>query len=137
MGNIKNWDDIQESSYINQEGRYTLKVIEATKGEDGRYTQTTANGKEFHKYVCSTKEGDKIAVTLWLSDAALWRYKKFASACGVPTTGNVDFDILPGSIVGRKFIADVKKQPDKTDIVTGEVKESKFYEVSAFFEYKE
>lgn len=132
MGNIMNWDDIQETQYINKDGRYTLKVMEATKGQDGNYTQTTANGKEYHKYICATKEGEQIQLTLWLSQSAMWRYKRFASACGVKTEGNFDLDSIPATMVGRKFIAEVKKQPDKQDIVTGEIKESKYYEIATF-----
>lgn len=132
MGTIKNWDDIQETQYINSEGRYTLKVIEALKGQDGNYTQSTANGKEFHKYLCATKEGEQIQLTLWLSDSAMWRYKKFVSACGVEAKGNFDLDTLPSIMVGKKFVADVRKQPAKEDIVTGEIKESKYYEIATF-----
>ncbi len=137
MGTIKNWDDIQETQYIGSEGRYTLKVMEALKGQDGNYRQTTANGKEFHKYLCATKEGEQINVTLWLTDSAMWRYKRFASACGVKTEGAFDLDSLPSTLVGRKFVAEVKKQPAKEDIVTGEIKESKYYEVATFHKIEE
>lgn len=133
MENIKNWDDIVESSYISEEGRYTLKIVEIAKNEDGEITQTSANGKEFHKYICQTKEGDKISISLYLIDNALWKYKAFVKACGLPVTGMVNFNELPKSLIGRKFVGEVKRQPDKINVETGLPEPSKYFEVAKFY----
>ena len=133
MDNIKNWDDIVESSYINEEGKYTLKIVEVVKDENGNATLTSANGKEYHKYVCQTKEGEKISVSLYLVDNALWKYKAFVKACGLPTTGMVDFNTLPQMLLGRKFIGEVKRQPDKINVETGLPEQSKYFDVAKFY----
>lgn len=131
--NVRNWDDIVEASYINEEGRYTLKIVEIVKDEDGEITQTSANGKLFHKYICQTKEGERISVSLYLVDNALWKYKAFVKACGLPTTGSVDFDELPKSLIGRKFVGEVKRQPDRINVTTGEPEPSKYFDVVKFY----
>ena len=133
MDNIKNWDDIVESSYISEEGKYTLKIVEVVKDENGNTTLTSANGKEYHKYVCQTKEGEKISVSLYLVDNALWKYKAFVKACGLPTTGMVDFNMLPQMLLGRKFIGEVKRQPDKINVETGLPEQSKYFDVAKFY----
>lgn len=133
MDNIKNWDDIVESSYISEEGKYTLKIVEVMKDENGNSTLTSANGKEYHKYVCQTKEGEKISVSLYLVDNALWKYKAFVKACGLPTTGMVDFNMLPQMLLGRKFIGEVKRQPDKINVETGLPEQSKYFDVAKFY----
>lgn len=131
---IKNWDDIVETSYINREDRYTLKIVEIAKDVNGNITQTSSNGKEFHKYICETKEGERITLSLYLNDSALWKYKKFASACGINTKGGaVDFDTLPNQLLGRKFVGDVKRQPPRPNIETGVIEESKYFNIEQFY----
>lgn len=136
MEKIQNWDNIKETEYISQEGKYTLKVKEILKDESGNITQTSANGKEFHKYLCETKDGEQITLSLYLVDNALWKYKAFVKACGLPTTGVVNFDELPKSLVGRKFVGEVKRQPDKLDITTGEKVQSKYFNIEKFYPYE-
>jgi hypothetical protein len=123
---IYNWDDIQETQYINEEGEYTLKIMSHEEKE-------TANGNDCHVYTCQTKDGEVIKVSLYLSEKALWKYKAFVKACGLPTTGSVNFNELPKSLVGRKFIGSVKRQPPKTNVATGELEESKYFEVAKFY----
>lgn len=137
MNKIQNWDDIKETEYISEEGRYTLKVMAVAKDDEGNITQTSANGKEFHKYICETKDGQQITLSLYLVDNALWKYKAFVKACGVPTTGSVNFDELPKSLVGRKFIGEVKRQPDKLNVTTGEKEPSKYFNIEKFYPYEE
>ena len=121
-----NLDDIKESSYINKAGRHTLKIKSFTSG-------VSQNEKEYHKYECENVDGEKITVTLYLVENAMWKYKNFIKACGLPGTGVVNFDTLPNTLVGKSFVGEVQKQPDRVDIVTGETKESKYYEVSKFY----
>lgn len=121
-----NLDDIKESSYIDKAGKYTLTIT-------GYKSDVSQNGKEFHKFECESEDGGKINITLYLIENAMWKYKAFIKACGLPGTGVVNLDTLPQTLVGKKFVGDVQKQPNRTDIVTGEVVESKYYEVSKFY----
>lgn len=121
-----NWDDVQETSYINEEGKYTLKVM---KFEN----KTTANGNDCHSFICQTKDGDQITVNLYLVEKAMWKYKNFVKACGVTASGVANLDELPKTLVGKKFIGEVKRQPDRLNIETGEKEPSKYFEVAKFF----
>lgn len=134
---IVNWDDIQETEYINEEGEYTLKIIEVAKDEDGNETQMSTNGKEFHKYICENKEHQRINISLYIIDKAMWKYKAFVSACGLPTTGSVDVYSLPKMLVGKKFIGVVKRQPDRINVETGMPEQSKYFEVTKFYKVEE
>lgn len=122
-----NWDNIKESSYISNEGKYTLTIKKVTIGE----SQT--NHTEYHKYECESNDGEKINVTLYLSDTAMWKYKNFVKACGLTAKGIDNLDTLPNTLVGKKFVGEVKKQADKIDVVTGNKIESKYYEVTKFY----
>ena len=122
-----NLDEVKESSYINKEGKYTLTIKNFTIGE----SQT--NHTEYHKYECESVDGEKISVTLYLVENAMWKYKAFIKACGLPGTGTVNLDILPNTLVGKKFVGEIKKQADKIDIATGNKVESKYYEVAKFY----
>lgn len=130
-----NLDDVKENSYIEKEGTYTLKIVKVAEDDDGCTTQMTANGNEFHKYICETKEGEKISVTLYLVDKAMWKYKAFLSACGIDTNGFVfdtdDFD--PESLIGKKFKGEVRRCPAKINVETGAKEESKYFEVAKFY----
>lgn len=137
MDKIQNWDDINETSYISEEGKYTLKIVEVAKDSEGNITQISANGKEFHKYVCETRDGQRITLSLYLVDNALWKYKAFVKACGLPATGIVNFNELPKSLVGRKFIGEVKRQPDRLNVTTGEMEQSKYFNVEKFYPISE
>lgn len=137
MDKIFNWDDIKETEYISQEGRYGLKIIGIAKDEEGNITQTSANGKEFHKYICETKDGEQITLSLYLAENALWKYKAFAKACGLPVTGVVNFDELPKSLLGRKFVGEVKRQAPKLNVTTGVVEPSKYFNIEKFYPYSE
>lgn len=126
MARIVNWDDITESSFINEEGKYTLKIMEHKR-------TTTANNNECDVFACQTKDGEKINVSLYLVDKALWKYKKFMKACGLdPKTCN-DLDEIPKLLVGKKFEGLVKRQPDKLNIETGLPEKSKYFEVAEFY----
>lgn len=132
MEKIQNWDNIQETRYIDKEGAYTLKIVDIAKDENGNVTQETPNGKEYHKYLCKTQDGEEINVTLYLVEKALWKYKKFVSACGLETKGQVNFDELPKLLLGKKFIGTVKRQAPKMNVETGLMEESKYFEVAEF-----
>lgn len=130
-----NLDDIQEQSYLETEGQHTLKIIKVAEDEDGNTTQVTANGNEFHKYVCETQNHEKIYVTLYILEKAMWKYKAFLSALGLDTKGLVfDSDTFdPESLVGKFFIGEVKRCPDKLNIETGLKEQSKYFEVVKFY----
>jgi len=130
---LKNWDEVKESSYINAEGRYTFTVTEVIKDESGNVTQTSTNGKPYHKYLCTSADGDKITLSLYIIDNALWKYKSFVKACGLEAKGNVDFDTLPQQLIGKKFVGEVKRCAPKMNFVTGEKEESKYFEIAKYF----
>ena len=54
-------------------------------------------------------------------------------ACGLPGTGVVNLETLPQTLVGKKFIGEVQKQPDRLNVLTGMKEESKDYEVAKFY----
>lgn len=132
-----NLDDVKEQSYINEAGRYTLKIVDVAKDQDGCITQLTSGGKEFHKFVCEDRDGNRINNSLYLSDKSIWRYKKFLIALGIDTTGMVidteKFD--PRTLIGKKFEADVVRcQPKLNE--NGEYEESKYFEIDNFYPVK-
>lgn len=123
---IKNWEDIKESSFLQQEGSFTFTV------KDVDASQLSQAGEPKHVYTCETEDGATISLQLSLSDKALWKYKQFAHACGLDTSqGQVDFDALPNIIKGRKFIGVVKQsEPQKT--ITGEISDKRYYNIVEF-----
>lgn len=123
---LKNWDDYAENEYINQEGRYLLKII-------GFEEKTTANDKVCHVFSCENIDHEKINVNLYLVDKAMWKYKMFVKACGVEAKGQFDTQEFPKTLIGKKFIGEVRRQPDRTDIVTGDVIPGKYMEVKNFY----
>lgn len=130
-----NLDDIKESKYIDEEGSYTLKIVKVAEDEHGNTTQTSANkNTEFHKYNCETKDGQKISVTLYITENSMWKYKAFLSACGINTTGFVmdtdEFD--PTTLVGKRFVGEVRRCAPKLNIATNEYEPSKYFEVVKF-----
>lgn len=123
---ITNWDEIEESKYIDTEGSYTLKIVKFESKE-------TANGNECHVYTCETQDKEKINVNLYVVDKALWKYKNFIKACGLEAKGEINWDNLTKSLIGKKFIGEVRRQPDKPNVVTGEMEQSKYFEVAKFY----
>jgi hypothetical protein len=132
---VYNFDDIQESKYIGTEGSYTLKIIKVAEDEFGNTTQVSANkNTEFHKYVCENQEHEKINVTLYITSNSMWKYRDFMKACGVDTKGFVmDTDKFdPETMVGKKFVGEVKRCAPKLNIATNEYEPSKYFEVVKF-----
>jgi dipeptidyl aminopeptidase/acylaminoacyl peptidase len=133
-----NLDDVKEQSYINEEGEYTLKVIDVAKDSDGNITQETSTGTPFHKYICETEDGARINNSLYMSDKAIWRYKQFLSALGVDVKGLVidtdNFD--PRKYIDKSFKATVVRcQPKLNEY--GEYEESKYFEISKFYKIED
>lgn len=129
MEKIFNWDDFSESSYINEEGRYGLKIT-------GFESKETANGNACHVYKCQSKDGGQISVNLYLVEKAMWKYKAFVKACGLSVEGQGNLDELPKALVGKKFTGEVKRQPDKLNIETGLPEQSKYFEVVKFYPFE-
>lgn len=130
-----NLDDVKESKYIEQEGEHTLKIVKVAEDEFGNTTQVSANkNTEFHKYVCENKEGEKINVTLYITENSMWKYKAFLSALGVNVKGFVmDTEVFdPETLVGKKFIGSVSRCAPKLNIATNEYEQSKYFEVVKF-----
>lgn len=130
-----NLDDVKEIKYIEQEGEHTLKIVKVAEDEFGNTTQVSANkNTEFHKYVCENREGEKINVTLYITENSMWKYKAFLSALGVNVKGFVmDTDKFdPETLVGKKFVGEVKRCAPKLNIATNEYEQSKYFEVVKF-----
>lgn len=131
-----NLDDVQEQSYIDSEGYYTLKVVKVAEDEDGNTLQISANkNTEYHKYICQTREGEKISVTLYITANSMWKYKAFLTALGIDTKGFVmdteEFD--PETLIGKKFVGEVRRCPAKINVETGVKEESKYFEIVKFY----
>lgn len=128
-----NWDEVGSSNYISAEGNYTLKITGVAKDQEGNVTQLSANSKEFHKYMCETRDGEKISVTLYLVEGAMWKYKKFLEAMGLNLKDYTNVYDIPNRIVGNKFVGVVKsKVIDKVDVETGVKEQKTVYEVAEF-----
>lgn len=128
-----NWDEVGSSNYISAEGNYTLKITGVAKDQEGNITQLSANSKEFHKYMCETRDGEKISVTLYLVEGAMWKYKKFLEAMGLNLKDYTNVYDIPNRIVGNKFVGVVKsKVIDKVDVETGAKEQKTVYEVAEF-----
>lgn len=123
---IYNWEDIKESSFIQQEGTYTFTIKDIDENTLSR------SGEPKHVYTCESENGGLITLQLSLSVKALWKYKQFATACGINTKqGQVDFDALPQVLIGKKFIGVVtKSEPQRT--ITGELSDKVYYNITSF-----
>lgn len=127
---IVNWDDISENSYINEAGKYTLKVMSFEN-------KVTANGTECHVFTCETKDKASIKVNLYVVEKALWKYKAFVKACGIDPKGSSDLATLAQSLIGRKFVGEVTRQRDQINVETGLMEQSKYFEVSKFYKLED
>lgn len=132
-----NWDDVQEEIYITEEGNYTFKIIELLEDVMGNTIQVNPNGKEYHEYKCRTKDGATIKIKMYLSDKALFMYKKLLRACGIDAKGDMELDNIPNLVLGKKFIGIVKRNPDTIDVATGQSVPSKFFNISDFLPVQE
>ena len=126
MEKMHNWDNDVESKFIDTEGTYTFKI---TKYE----SKETPNGNECHTYTCTAEDGGLINLSLYLVEKAMWKYKMFVKACGLKAEGMVNLDELPNQLVGKSFVGEVKRQPDKLNIVTGLPEPSKYFEIAKFY----
>lgn len=120
-----NLDEIKDSEYISEEGKYrlTVKSVEFT---------TTDNGNDCHNFKCENEDGLKITVSFYFTEKALWRYKKFLEALGHSGKGSIDEQQTSNNAVGKSFIGDVKRKKPRLNIVTNEMEESKYFEVVSF-----
>jgi hypothetical protein len=126
MSNIINLDEISTNGFIDKEGAYTLTVKSFEK-------QTTANkGTEVHKFVCESEDGERITLSLYITEKSMWKYKLFLKALGHSGEGNVDLDTIGNACIGKKFIGTVKKEAPRVNIVTGETEEGKYFEIVKF-----
>lgn len=123
---IKNWDEVKELQYVQEEGEYTFTIKAYETGE-------SANGNEYHKYTCETADGESLNVSFYLTDKALWKYKMFVKALGLPTTGLVDFESLPSTLVGKQFVGEVTQRTStRMNAETGAPEEKTYFEISKF-----
>ena len=120
-----NLDEIKDSEYINEEGKYKLTIKEVD-------FSTTDNGNDCHTFKCENEDGLKISVSFYFTEKALWRYRKFLEALGHPGKGNIDEQSTSKSAVGKSFLAEVKRKKPRLNIVTNEMEESKYFEVVSF-----
>ena len=120
-----NLDDIKDSEYLSEEGDFTLTIKDVEIGE-------SINGNPQHTFKCETDDGDKINLTLYLTEKSLWKYKKFLKALGHTGEGTIDEDSVSKGAVGKRFIGTVKRKKPQVNIVTGETTESKYFEVVDF-----
>lgn len=121
-----NLDNIKDSDYISEEGTYTLVI-------DGVDISTTLNDNVCHNFHCHDEEtGLKISCPFYFTEKALFRYKKFIKMFDSTLCGDIDEDTVSNSLIGKTFIADVKRKKPRVNIVTGDTEESKFFEIVSF-----
>lgn len=119
-----NLDDVRENEYVSQAGTYTFEVVDVE-------FITTKNGNPCHTFKCETVDGEKLNLSIYLTEKSMWKYKMFLKALGHPATGEINEEEVSKRCIGKHFKGTVAKQI-KDDLVTGEKVESKYFEIVKF-----
>lgn len=119
-----NFDEVEETSYINQEGTYTVKV-------NSFKVKTLPDERIIHEFYFKTQDGAMIKHGFFMTKKAIFFYKKFIKALGHEAKGELDVDALSPKLIDKKLIITVKRQdPKRNDF--GQLEESKFFNITDF-----
>lgn len=126
-----NWDDVKVSdrTSVQQEGTYTFKVGDVE-------TQISKNGDDMVVVNCDTKDEGSLRMYFLLNDKNLWKIKKFATAVDETALKNSDPEEVLKSLLGKKFIGVVTKQPPRLDPQTQTMVEGKYLEISSYRKFE-
>lgn len=125
-----NFNDIVESSYIDDEGQQVLKLVTY---ED---IVSSVQGLPGHRYQCERADGARIKLDFYYTNnIGLIKYKQLLKALKFTETQlqAINIETLPEQIIGKKFLATIKRQkPRETlDVTTGDkiIEESRYFEI--------
>ena len=121
---VFNFDEVQESKFINEEGEQLLKII--------KFDIKEVNDKLVHSFTCINKDKQQIKVDFFITENALWRYKMFISALGISASGTLDVSIVSPRLIDKKFIGYIKRKETTVNAVTGIETPSKYFEITTF-----
>lgn len=126
---IINLDNIEvkefsDKKYLKEDGEYVVTVSGYEKG-------TTSNGTPYLKFECKTDNEEYISTSLYLSEKAMWKFKKFLLALGHPGVGGIEVEDAAKQCLNRRFVV-VCSHRDTVDPVTNEKTQSKYLEVVDF-----
>lgn len=84
-------------------------------------SRESQSGKEGIEFTIKLENGRQVYDTFWLSEAALWRFKKFLISAGVPADeveGDYDFD--PQEFIGTDVVVTIEdpdeRWPNRTNV---------------------
>lgn len=126
---IINLEDIEvkdgNKTYLKDDGEYEVTIVNAEEGVSSN------KGTPYIKFECKTDDDRYISTSLYLTQSAMWRFKKFIMALKHPGTGSVDPFIISKNCIGKKCIV-ICAHPEKINPVTNEKEFSKYLEVIDF-----
>ena len=109
MGTI-NFNEIKENTYIDTEGEQILKLVSY---ED---VVSSVKGLPGHRYQCENSNGEKIKLDFYYTnEIGLIKYKQLLKALKFTETQlqAINIDTLPEQILGKKFLAFIRRQKSK------------------------
>lgn len=109
-------------TFLKDDGEYKVTVVNVEQGVSSN------KGTPYMKFECKTDDDRYCSTSLYLTESAMWRFKKFIMALGHPGTGSVDPVTLGKTCLGRQCIV-VCAHPEKINPITNEKEVSKYLEV--------
>lgn len=123
---IVDFTQVKETSFIDKEGVYTFTI---KKYEP----KINSNEKPYDRYFIESVDGEAMMVDFYIQENALFRYKAFLSALGVDVSiKSIDLNTLPQTLIGKIFIGTVKRRAPQLDLLTGDMVESKYFDIVKF-----
>ena len=113
---------MSDKNFLKDDGEYVVTVESFEEGVSSN------KGTPYIKFECKTDDDRYCSTSLYLTDTAMWRFKKFIMALGHPGTGNIDPLLIAKNCIGKKMIV-VCAHPEKVNPVTNEKEVSKYLEV--------
>lgn len=120
------FSNIEAFTPITADGYYVLKISGYETGA------SEMKGTPYIRFKCVTESNESINVTFYMSEKALWRFKKFMVTLDYEMNDILDPEELAKTAVGKKFIGTVRRCAPSIDPATGEEVESKYFEVTDF-----
>lgn len=117
--------ELNNKKYLKDDGEYIVTINSYEKG----VSSNTAT--PYLKFECKTDSDEFISLSLYLTDKAFWRFKKFVMALGHPGTGNVDPYEIATQCVGKKLKISCAHK-ETVDPITNEKKVGEYLEVINF-----
>ena len=119
---VKNYDG---KTFLKEDGTYKVKIVDMDQGI------TPKNATPYVKFECKTEDDRYISMSLYLTDKAMPRFKRFIMALGHPGTGTVDPLEIARKCVNKELVVDCAHR-ETIDPVTGEKQVGKYLEVVNF-----